>query len=483
MTAEEIPIRATAVLAWAVTFGVLVDQVADGPPGLGASAASGVAALGLVAVARPRAPSVAFLAGGLSLMAWVVVRASPVLAVLNTTAAIGLFALAVAFARAGHPLRTELTAYLVRAVAWIPSTTQAIVLLGTPFTRVLPGRGRSSAVPRAAAIAVPVGALLVVLLSSADAVFATLLRTPLEAVPLDTVPGHGAVGAAAAIAFAIAAARGITPVAEDAGFGPVVGDLLRPTDRLTLLATVDVVFASFIAVQVVAFFGDRAFVLEHTGLTFAEYARTGFLQMLLAVGLTGLLLVATWVAGPPLLGRARVAYRALACASVVLSLIVLASAFRRLVLYETEFGYTWPRLIPHVAILLTGALLACGVVAIVTGRTRWLPTAAVVLGLVGLLGLNAFDPERFIAERNLARAAAGHELDTVELASLSADAAPAIVSALPTLDAAARERLERRLACLRSELHDDIERFGWESFNVARDGAAERLGSLELPAC
>ncbi|HEX6399463.1 MAG TPA: DUF4173 domain-containing protein, partial [Actinomycetota bacterium] len=228
---------------------------------------------------------------------------------------------------------------------------------------------------------------------------------------------------------------------------------------------------------------DRSFVLERTGLTFAEYARTGFLQMLLAAGLTGVLLVATWVAGPPLAGRARVAYRALAATTIALSLIVLASAFRRLVLYESEYGYTWPRLIPHLAILLTGALLACGLVAIVTGRTRWLPTAALVLGFVGLFGLNAFDPERFIAERNLSRAAAGHELDVAELASLSADAAPSIVEALPDLGPSTREPLARHLACLRVELRDEVERYGWGSFNAGRDIAAERLAPITLPSC
>ena len=65
---------------------------------------------------------------------------------------------------------------------------------------------------------------------------------------------------------------------------------------------------------------------------------------------------------------------------VALSLVVLASAFHRLVLYETAFGYTWPRLIPHTAILLTGAMLACGLVAVFTGRTAWLATAALARG-------------------------------------------------------------------------------------------------------
>ncbi len=168
---------------------------------------------------------------------------------------------------------------------------------------------------------------------------------------------------------------------------------------------------------------------------------------------------------------------------IALALVVLASAFQRLVLYETEFGYTWPRLIPHAAILLTAALLGCGLVAILTGRTVWLPTAALCLGLLTVVGLNVLDPEAFIAERNIARVARGYELDTRELASLSADAAPAIATALPELDPPIRQQVARDLSCLRAELRKGVSRFGWASFNVARDTALERLDGLRLPPC
>jgi hypothetical protein len=100
-----------------------------------------------------------------------------------------------------------------------------------------------------------------------------------------------------------------------------------------------------------------------------------------------------------------------------------------------------------------------------------------------VVGLNVIDPEAFIAERNIARVARGHELDTRELASLSADAAPAIAAALPELDPPIREQVARDLSCLREELRMDVTRFGWASFNLARDVALERLNPLPLPPC
>ena len=140
------------------------------------------------------------------------------------------------------------------------------------------------------------------------------------------------------------------------------------------------------------------------------------------------------------------------------------------------------RLIPHVAILLTAALLTCAVIAIVSGRTVWLSSAAIGLGSLALIGLNVLDPEAFIADRNIARVERGYELDTAELASLSADAVPAIVSALPTLEPKIRAVVERDLSCLREDLRD-AHASGWASFNLSRSAALRRLEALALPRC
>ena len=41
-----------------------------------------------------------------------------------------------------------------------------------------------------------------------------------------------------------------------------------------------------------------------------------------------------------------------------LVLVVLVSAFRRLELYEEAYGFTWPRLLGHLAVLILAALLS-----------------------------------------------------------------------------------------------------------------------------
>jgi hypothetical protein len=486
--AQDAPVRSTQqsgaarILLWAVVFGLVVDAWADGPAGIGVLIAAAVAAGGFVLTARPSRGSLTFLAAAMVSVSFVVVRASPVLIGLDVTSAIGLFALAAAFAREGDPVRTGLRSYVARSLAWMASVRPALAVIATPMTGLRPAGGRLlPVVSRALLISLPVGLMFALLLGSADAVFADLLRSPFERVPFPDLPRHLVVVGVAGVAFVTIAVRALAPVPLSRAARPIAGGGLRSTDWTSLLVTVDAVFALFVGVQAFTFFGGRRYVLEQT--SFAEYARSGFWQMLAAATLTGAVIAAAWIGGRPARGRGRAWFVVLSTVLVALSLVVLASAFHRLVLYERTFGYTWPRLIPHLAILLTAALLMCGVIAIVSGRTAWLPSAALGLGFVALIGLNLFDPEAFIADRNIARVERSVDLDTSELASLSADAVPATVAALSTLDPTTRVVVEQNLSCLREELRDGVDRFGWASFNLARDIALEGLNPLALPSC
>jgi hypothetical protein len=167
-------------------------------------------------------------------------------------------------------------------------------MLLRPFAVLLPGERRALAVPRALVIALPVGLAFALLPGSTDAVFAKLLRVPFERVPFGDLPRQLVIVTAAGGAFLTLAVRSSIPTRLAGTARPVEGGGLRSVDWISLLATVDVVFAHFVGVQLVTFFGGRQHVLAQTGLTFAEYARSGFWQMLAAATLTGLVIAAAW---------------------------------------------------------------------------------------------------------------------------------------------------------------------------------------------
>jgi hypothetical protein len=160
-------------------------------------------------------------------------------------------------------------------------------------------------------------------------------------------------------------------------------------------------------------------VLDTAGLTYAEYAREGFNQLLVAAALTLAVVAAALRFSPP--GR-RVAIRVALGVLCALTVVVLASALHRLDLYQDAYGATRLRFAANAGILFVAALLALVSAALVSGRFAWLPRASTATATLALLALVAVNPDLRIAERNLDRA----DTDERYLRGLSADAAPAL---------------------------------------------------------
>jgi len=115
------------------------------------------------------------------------------------------------------------------------------------------------------------------------------------------------------------------------------------------------------------------------------------------------------------------------------TLVVLASAFRRLALYESVFGYTRLRVSVHGTILWMAALFLLVLVAGIRMGGAWLPRAALLLTGVSLLVFTVIDPDHLIAQRNVERYGATGSIDLAYLSALSADAVPALATLPPRL--------------------------------------------------
>ena len=180
-------------------------------------------------------------------------------------------------------------------------------------------------------------------------------------------------------------------------------DRTRPrigtTECLVVLVALDALFAAFVVIQAAYLFGGLD-TLATTGMTYAEYARRGFFE-LLAVAF----LVAGLILGlEALVTRRSRAYVVAAIVLVGLTIVVLGSSLLRLRLYQEAYGWTELRFYVLAAIgwLAIGAL--AGIAALATNRTRWLLHFMVVLSVVFGIGFNLIGPVQFIAEQNVARA-------------------------------------------------------------------------------
>jgi hypothetical protein len=297
----------------------------------------------------------------------------------------------------------------------------------TPMRRV---RGPALGLVASLPIVVVFGGLLM----DADPVFDRILSDHL-ALRLDAVVPHFlamlrwgwvAAGILAALVWATAP---VPPLA----IPPPARGRLGLGEVGTVLAVVDLLFAGFVLVQCRVLFGGAAFVRAVSGLSYAEYARSGFFQLVAVAALSlPLLLAADWLLGDRDRARLR-RFRGLALLMLLLLDVMLASALYRMRLYTVEYGLTELRL--YTTAFMGWLVLVFGwfAASVLRGRReRFAPGALIAAALV-LGALNLLDPDALIARTNLARVEAGREVDTKYIAALSADALPTIRRTLPGL--------------------------------------------------
>jgi hypothetical protein len=350
-----------------------------------------------------------------------------------------------------------------------------------PAGQLRDGIGRGAPVLRGLLIAIPLLLLFVALFAAADAAFAKIAGDLFDwELDLGSLPGRVAMALAAAwlsaglLAFVV---HGRAPASErELGTAWQRRPRLGAAEAVTVLVALDLLFAGFVALQATYLFGGGD-TLAATGLTYAEYARRGFFELLAVALVVGALILAL----EAFVARRSRTYLGAAIGLVILTLVVLASAFLRLRLYQDAYGWTELRfyVLAAIAWLAIGAVGA--VYAIVTDRTGWLLHGMLVLSVAFGLAFNFIGPVRFVAEQNVARAlnpelvAPGGQygLDVWYLASLGDDAIPVLADALPRLEAGEREdaelALEHRATELRGQDH------AWQAWNLSRERARSLL--------
>lgn len=120
----------------------------------------------------------------------------------------------------------------------------------------------------------------------------------------------------------------------------------------TVLVLINALFAVFLAFQSVYFFGGQA-VIEKYGITYASYARQGFFQLLVVAGLVFCITLVVYYATE----MRDVLLRGLTLGLVGQTMVVIASAASRLLLYIDTYGYTLSRAWALAVVFLIGSVL------------------------------------------------------------------------------------------------------------------------------
>ncbi|HEV7604689.1 MAG TPA: DUF4173 domain-containing protein [Candidatus Limnocylindrales bacterium] len=253
------------------------------------------------------------------------------------------------------------------------------------------------------------------------------------------------------------------------------------TEALVVLIAIDLVVGLFVALQLAYLFGGQDTLIA-AGMTYSDYARRGFFELVAAACLAGAVVVAL----ESTVARRSLSYRGAILTLLGLTAVVLVSATLRLRLYQDAYGWTELRLYVLTTIVTLAAGLALMTALTITGRMRWLGHGLAVVAVVALVGLNLLAPSAFVAERNVERvvdptlvAPGGHAgLDAAYLGVLPDDAVPVLVAALPSLPPRERRDVLRLLEQKKSVLASNAAYAGLPAWNLGRERARAALASV-----
>lgn len=200
-------------------------------------------------------------------------------------------------------------------------------------------------------------------------------------------------------------------------------------ESATVLVLVESLFLVFIAIQFFYLFGGKSYVWGiDKYITYSEYAKSGFYELILVSIVSFVLIYALDGFGKKETPKEKKMFKILIAALIFEITIILFSAFKRLLLYIDGYGLTLQRfLIAAFMLWVFLVFLAFAFKIIREYRNTVFIFSVFALTLATWLGINIANPDKLIAQINIERVAQGKKLDPYYLSSLSEDAVPEIV--------------------------------------------------------
>lgn len=277
----------------------------------------------------------------------------------------------------------------------LPASAAAAGSLGKPCGK----RGR--AVVLGMALTLPLAVVAVILLLQADGYFAFVVERLAE--ELSRIFGNAVVR----MLLGLVAAPFLFSLCHTLRYGKRREDgksvTLSLVDSLALtivLGVMDLLYGFFLAVQSAALFGGAAYLERVAGLSYAEYARSGFFQLVF-VAILNLILVltATQLSGPE--GRAWKVVRLLCTAMIAMSGVILFSAAYRMTLYVRVYGLSFKRFLTYWGMVMLGIFFLAAALKVWKKDFSFFKVLLTV-SIVGWLILNVCNVDRIVATYNVA---------------------------------------------------------------------------------
>ncbi len=200
-----------------------------------------------------------------------------------------------------------------------------------------------------------------------------------------------------------------------------------------VLGLLDLLFLSFVLVQFKYFFGGADVVQITSGLSYAQYARRGFFELVTVSGLVlPLLLTLDWLFVRSS-KRDDIIVRVLAGSQIVLLIVIMISAVQRMLIYQSEYGLTELRVYTTAFMGWLAIVYVAYAATVLRGHRARFAWLSMLAGLVMTAGLHVSNPDALILGVNLQRLKEGKTFDMSYASTLSNDAVPVLMANLDSL--------------------------------------------------
>jgi hypothetical protein len=255
------------------------------------------------------------------------------------------------------------------------------------------------------------------------------------------------------------------------------GFTLGAIETSIVLGLINLLFLSFVVVQIPYLFGGMEFVQNTPDFKLAEYARRGFGELVTVAALVlPILLISHWLLRKDNLLNEKI-YRILAGVQIVLLFVIMISAAQRLFLLTGNLGYglTTIRFYPMVVMIWLALVFVWFALTVLRGAREQFAWGALWLALFILGTLHFFNPDDFIVRTNVRLMNENRSFDAFYNSSLSDDAVPVLIENLPAMNFMSQCTIKSKLAQRLQKAESEID---FRSWNVSRRRAFTQMNEI-----
>ena len=246
-----------------------------------------------------------------------------------------------------------------------------------------------------------------------------------------------------------------------------------------ILGLTNLLFLSFVIVQVPYLFGGMDLVQNTPDFKLAEYARRGFGELVTVSALVlPILLASHWLIKKENPTTQKL-FRILAGIQIALLFVIMASAAQRLLLLTGNLGYglTTIRLYPMIFMMWLALVFIWFGMTVLRGARQHFAWGALWSAFLILGATHVLNPDAFIVKTNIALAQQGREFDAGYNSNLSNDATPVLINSFDALTEHDQQVVIRRIAKRYCENRNESDLRSW---NFSRSQASNILESNHL---